>query len=48
LKDLLKEGEAAKKISPEQRLKTVFEFIEFSDALYKAGKKSEGDELAED
>ena len=48
MKDLLKEGEAAKKISPEQRLSTVFEFIEFSEALYEAGKKSQGDETAED
>ena len=48
MKDLRQEGEATKKISPEQRSKTAFEFIEFSETLYEAGKKSQGDGLTED
>jgi hypothetical protein len=43
LKDLRLEGEAAKTIPPDQRLKTAFEFLEFSEALYQAGKESVGD-----
>lgn len=43
LKDLRLEGEIAKLIPPEQRLKTAFEFLDFSEALYQAGKESIGD-----
>ncbi len=48
LKDLLQEGEATKTLSPEERLKAAFEFIEFSKALYEAGTKKLGDDLTED
>ena len=43
MKDLRLEGEIAKSIPPDQRLKTAFEFLEFSEALYQAGIRSVGD-----
>ena len=43
MRDLRLEGEAARIIPPDQRLKTAFEFLDFSEALYQAGKESVGD-----
>ncbi|MHA1444288.1 MAG: hypothetical protein ACTSRJ_05710 [Candidatus Hodarchaeales archaeon] len=40
LKDLRLEGEIAKTITPDQRLKTAFEFLELCQALYEAGMRS--------
>ncbi|MHA1948012.1 MAG: hypothetical protein ACXAC6_02905 [Candidatus Hodarchaeales archaeon] len=39
LRDLRQEGEAARKIPPDQRLKTAFEFLEFTEDLHRAGNK---------
>lgn len=48
LRDLRLEGETARKIPPNQRLKIAFEFLEFTEALYEAGCKSVGDCSDED
>ena len=43
LRDLRLEGEASRTIPPNQRLKDAFEFLDFSEALYQAGKENVGD-----
>ncbi|MHA1995821.1 MAG: hypothetical protein ACW97Z_14835 [Candidatus Hodarchaeales archaeon] len=48
LRDLRLEGEATRKIPPDQRLRIAFEFLEFSEALHEAGSRSVGDSYDED
>jgi len=48
LKDLRQEGEITKGVPPDQRLRIAFEFLEFSESLYKAGNKNKGEVFDED